>query len=188
MSLGTLERVRGRFICISLPMEGTDQLHDFYCRECESLPVSEHSASPAGRDAAVQTLSHELCDWEWEEAERDYKGEGPADCVLDSIKKPSHEPFGVLYLGCPKKPMHHTHVHMHAHTCTHAYPITCSLCMLPMAVKASFGSLLLGPAESQPGSVGQGESTNLSMRSTLGKARAWIHAGWREGTQARILP
>lgn len=150
---------------------------DFSYKECESLYMSPWHPR-LDKMPPFRVLSRELHDWGWEQAGRDYSGEGPTDCVTDSIKKPSLEPLGALHLQIPQR-AHAFHTHTCTHTCTHtrAHPVACSLCMLPMAGRTSFGSLPLRPVESQSGSVDQGESTCLSISSTLGKAKAWIHAG-----------
>lgn len=98
---------------------------DFSCRECESLYVSPWHPW-LDKMPPFRVLSRELRDWEWEEAGRDYSGEGPTDCVMDSIKKPSLEPLGALYLQIPQR----AHA-FHTHTCTHTHtlwpaPCACS--------------------------------------------------------------
>ena len=57
----------------------------------------------------------------------------PTNCVMDSIRKPTHEPLGTPHLKIPPIGPQHLQQSMHL-THTHLHLVANSLCMFPMVV------------------------------------------------------
>lgn len=177
-----------------LPQGGTGEIflaHDFSCRETESVWVSAQISQLCRKLpkevlfslALSQEQTHELhyCKLgrSWESSRWDswkaLKGIRSC-CVTDSIKKSTQKHWGYFPYRISQS------VHGHQSTPCTLNPVAGSLNVLPMVVTLSFERCLVSTWKSWPKSAGQGEISNFSFVSALGKAREKLSApGWVHG-------
>lgn len=198
-SLNSLERVREiDFTYVTSPprrhSSGPGEIflaHDFSRRGTESVWVSaqvSHLCRKLPKEVLFfltlsQERTHELhyCKLErsWESSRLDpwkaLKGIR-SYCVTDSIKKSTQKHWGYFPYRVSQS------VHGHQSTLCTLNPVAGSLNGLPMAVTRSFGRCLVSTWKSWSKSAGQGEISNFSFISALGKAREKLSApGWVHG-------
>ena len=105
------------------------------------------------------------------------KKKDATDWFVDSVRKPAQSYWENLIHRCPQLVCRQPLCRM---CLTHTFPFSVagSLCLLPRAVMiVGIGRQLETHTESRQGSVGQGETTNLSCSYTFQKTKEKLLAG-----------